>query len=127
MTDVELLAALENGTLPESAFRHETHVRVAYLYLRELGFAAAVDRMATTIRSYAAAKGKAGLYHETITVAFLALINERLRLTGDSGGWPGFAAAHPDLFDRQCLTRYYRPETLASARARQVFVLEERC
>lgn len=126
MTDAELMARLEDGTLPESEFRHAAHVRAAYVYLRESGFAGAVTRMEATIRSYAAAHGKADLYHETITIAFLALINERLRLSGDGGGWAGFAAAHPDLLDRACLTRYYRPETLATPRARQVFVLDER-
>lgn len=126
MTDAELIARLEDGTLPESEFRHAAHVRAAYVYLRESGFAGAIERMGAAIRGYAAARGKDGLYHETITVAFLALINERLRLSGDRGGWAVFAAAHPELLDRACLTRYYRPETLATPRARQVFVLDER-
>jgi hypothetical protein len=30
------------------------------------------------------------------------------------------------LLDRAYLARYYRPETLATPRARQVFVLDER-
>jgi hypothetical protein len=126
MTDAELIARLEDGTLPESEFRHAAHVRAAYIHLRESGFAGAIERMGAAIRGYAAARGKAGLYHETITVAFLVLINERLRLSGDGSGWVGFAAAHPELLDRACLTRYYRPETLATPRARQVFVLDER-
>lgn len=126
MTDAELVAALEDGTLPEAQFRHDAHVRAAYHYLRELGLPGAIARMAAAIRNYAAARGKDRLYHETITVAFLALINERLQLSGDGGGWAGFAAANPDLFERDCLARFYRPETLASPTARRVFVLEAR-
>jgi len=45
MTDGEFLAALEDCTLPESAFHHVDHVRAAYLYLRNGGFAEAIARL----------------------------------------------------------------------------------
>ena len=123
MTDAELLAALEDCSLPESAFRHATHLRAAYLYLRSGSFPEAIARMSKSLRSYAAAHGKSDLYHETITVAFLALINERIATRGDGGGWEGFAAANPDLFDKRLLRHYYRPETLETPIARKTFVL----
>jgi hypothetical protein len=126
MTDSQFLAALEGCTLPGTEFRHAAHVRAAYLYLREGSFADAIARMSATLRRYAGAHDKPGLYHETITVAFLSLINERLQRDGDGGGWPGFAAAHRDLLDGRILARYYRPETLKSQIAREVFVLEAR-
>jgi hypothetical protein len=125
MTDAELVAALENGSLPESEFRHRNHVRVAYIYLRGLTFPEAIERMSGALRSYATAKGKQNLYHETITIAFLALINERIARNGDGGGWEGFAAANPDLLDKRFLSHYYRRETLGSPVARKVFVLGE--
>ena len=125
MNEAELAAALEDGSLPESEFRHRQHLQVGYYYLREFGFAEAISRMARALRSYATARGKEQLYHETITVAFLSLINERIARTGDGGGWEGFAAANPDLLDRRLLSHYYRPETLHSAIARKVFVMGE--
>jgi hypothetical protein len=60
-----------------------------------------------------------------VTVAFLALINERIARNGDGGGWEGFAAANPDLLDRRLLSHYYRPETLSSPVARRAFVIGE--
>jgi len=66
-----------------------------------------------------------GSPHETITVAFLALINERIALGGDHG-WESFAAANPDLFGRNSLAPFYAPEELASPEARRVFLLPRR-
>jgi hypothetical protein len=122
MTDAEFLAALEDASLPPAAFRHDAHLRAAYLYLRQNGFEGAIARMRAALRRYAAVRGRPGLYHETITVAFLALVNERLH-GGRAKDWPGFAAENRDLFDKRILSCYYRPETLESPLAREVFLL----
>jgi hypothetical protein len=126
MTDAEFLAALESGTLPEADFNHAGHVRAAWLYLRQGSFPEALARMSGALRTYAATHGKPDRYHETITVAYLALINERLLLRGGGdGGWQGFLEQNHELLDRRLLTHYYRPETLASPAARRVFILGE--
>ena len=125
MTDAEFLAALESATLPEAAFNHAGHVRAAWLYLRQGSFPEALAKVSAALRAYATAHGKPDRYHETITVAFLALINERLQLRGDGGDWRSFLEANHDLLDRRLLMHYYRPETLASSAARRVFILGE--
>ncbi len=122
MTDAEFLAALESAHLAPSCFRHADHLRAAYLYLRQSGFEGAITRMRRALTRYAAAHGRPGLYHETITVAFLALVNERLSGPADRG-FEAFAADNAELFDKHFLANYYRPETLASPRAREVFLL----
>jgi hypothetical protein len=86
---------------------------------------AAIDRMRATLQDYAAFLGHASRYHETVTVAFMSLVNTH-RQPGGYGDWDEFAALNPELFDGALLGRYYAPETLASARARQSFVLEKR-
>jgi len=123
MTDAEFLVSLESGTLPESELDHAGHVRAAWLYLRQGSFPEALARMSGTLRNYAAAHAKPDRYHETVTVAYLALINERLLLRG--GGWRGFLEQNHELLERRLLTHYYRPETLASPAARRVFILGE--
>ena len=125
MTDAEFLAALESGALPEADFDHAGHVRAAWLYLQQGSFPQALGRMSAALRNYAAVLGKPDRYHETITVAYLALINERLALRGDGGGWRAFLEQNHELLDRRLLTHYYRPETLASPAARRVFILGE--
>jgi hypothetical protein len=98
-------------------------VRAGYLYLRSGSFGQAIERTAATIRRYATSLGVPGKYHETITVAYLAVIQERLAERGDGGGWDGFAAANPELFERDLLLKWYPSEQLKSTVARQVFVL----
>jgi hypothetical protein len=68
-----------------------------------------------------------GLYHETITVAYLLLINERLSGNRDLD-WETFAARNRDLlaWKPSLLDRLYAPETLASDRARDVFLMPDR-
>jgi hypothetical protein len=124
MTDAEFLEAFESCTLPESAFDHRNHLRAAWLYLQAHSFPDAIARMSAALKRYTAHLGKPGRYHETITVAYMAVINERLERTG-RGGWSAFLEANADLLDRRLLTHYYRPETLASAAARRIFLLGE--
>jgi hypothetical protein len=99
------------------------HVRAGYLYLQQLDFPQALARLCTVLKRYAAALGKSDRYHETVTVAFLALINERLRDSGEGGGWESFAEAHPELLRRDALGAFYPAEVLETARARRMFIL----
>jgi len=125
MTDDDFLARLEDGSLPAASFRHRDHIRAGYLYVRRHGFAGAVAAMARALRSFAAAKGRPGLYHETITVAFVALINRHYVADDGAGDFEAFAAAHPDLFVPGLLDRFYPPGQLDTAEARAVFVLPQ--
>src|SRR3954462_10112194 len=105
-SDADFLAALEDGTLPLAAFDHRAHLRAGYLYVAHHGFGGAVDRFARTLKAFAARHGKDGLYHETITVAFLALINEHAA-AGGAEEWEAFIAANPELLDRDTLRHFY--------------------
>jgi len=121
--DARFLAALEAATLPPEQFDHAAHLRAGYLYLREAAFPQATATMCSTLARYTRAIGRPGRYHETITVAFMALINERMRRDGDRGGWPQFRAANPQFFRSDVLLGYYPREVLESAEARAAFTL----
>ena len=58
----------------------------------------------------------------------MALVAERLDTTGADLDWGEFARRNADLlvWSPSILDRYYEPETLASDRARRVFVLPDR-
>jgi hypothetical protein len=128
MSDDELIAQLEACTLPEGRFHHADHLHAAWLYLTRFTVTEAIARFSRALRSYSASLGKADRYHETITWAYLLLINERIRRSGPVATWEQFAAAHPDLFDwkNSILLRYYREETLRSEMARLFFVMPDR-
>jgi hypothetical protein len=128
MNDCDFLAAFEAGTLPEGSFHHRDHVRAAWLLLREESPAAALGRFSAALKRFAAARGKTRLYHETITWAYVLLINERVQRGSRPLGWEDFASANPDLLTWRpsVLDRYYTPETLESDLARRAFVLPDR-
>jgi hypothetical protein len=127
MDDREFLAAFEGGTLPEEAFHHRDHIRLAWLMLGEAPLGEALARFTAGLRRFAARHGKAGLYHETITWAYVFLIHERMR-RGEPATWEEFAVANPDLLTWRpsILGAYYREETLRSDLARRSFVLPDR-
>jgi len=131
----QLIAALEDCTLPAAALDHRAHVQAGFGYLQRHGYAGALIAMATALRRFAVYHGKHGLYHETVTAAFLALIHQRMAEDLAAEGqqialagaqaleWERFAAAHPDLFASDLLARYYPKDTLRSDLARHCFVL----
>jgi hypothetical protein len=121
----DLMAAFEAGTLDPAAFRHADHVQLAWAHLRHDAPPRALDRFCAGLRRLAAAAGKPERYHETITWAFLLLINERMERTGRELDWDEFARRNPDLlrWRPSILEDYYPPDVLASDLARRVFVL----
>lgn len=122
-----LLQAFLDTTLPSDQFHHQQHVEVAWRFVRNYGMPAALGEFTTAVKRFADAKGATGLYHETITWAFLLLIAER-QAKCEADRWEVFAAANPDLlvWKPSILERYYSSEILKSDLARKVFVFPDR-
>lgn len=127
MTNQQIVAEFEHGRAPGGSFHHADHVRVAFAYLSEFAFPDAVTRFRDALTRFAVGAGKPQLYHETITLAYLALINQRR--AGQQQSWDEFSRENPDLlvWKNGVLSRYYRPETLNSDLARKTFVLPDLC
>lgn len=127
-TDEELVEAFESCVLADEDFRHEEHVRVAWTYLSNLPPLEALQRFSTALKRFATHHGADGLYHETITWAYVLLIHERMAQGRAGESWQHFRVRNPDLmvFKGGALECYYRPETLRSELARRVFVLPDR-
>lgn len=121
-----LVTAFRDGSLPASAFHHRDHVRLAWLYVRQHGASAAAAAFTADLQRFAVAKGVPGLFHATITGAYMALVAER-RVESAGEVWDDFAAAHPDLLTWKpgILDRYYSAERLWSATARAQFLLPD--
>jgi hypothetical protein len=127
--DLRFVADFEALTLPIEKFGHAEHVRLAFLYFSTYEPLAAIDRFATKLQRFAASAGKATLYHETITWAFLFIIRERMaRSTRRPLRWSNFARDNPDLFTegKGLLGKFYREETLNSPLARTTFLFPDR-
>lgn len=127
MTDEELIRCFEAAQEPPAGFHHREHVRVAWWYARRAPLATALQQFRDGLLRFAEAHGATAKYHETITVAFMLLVHERACDARDES-WDQFAARNADLlaWNPSILDRYYRPETLASDRARRSFVWPDR-
>jgi hypothetical protein len=120
----EELRALETGAIDPSAFPHSEHVRLAYGMLERYPFGEAVSRFSRGVKLLAEKAGRPEVYHETITVAFLAVIGER-RARAQSNNWSDFKANNSDLFEKRCLGKWYGAEQLRSDLARRTFCLPQ--
>jgi hypothetical protein len=127
MNDWDFVDAFEPCAIPSGDFRHADHVRLAWIYLREHPLLEAIERFTTSLQRFATHHGVPGLYHETITWAYLLIIHERMQRDDSPKDWESFRAANRDLFNWKpsVLDRYYAPGTLKSALARRTFVLPD--
>jgi len=116
------LLALETGTLDPAMLPHSEHVRLGYEMLGRYPFGEAVARFSRGLRLIAAKGGRPEVYHETITVAFLAVIGER-RVRAGHDSWDDFKNKNRDLLDKRCLEKWYDADCLRSELAHKTFCL----
>ena len=107
--------------------------RLAWLLLREAPPLRVAERLREGLSAFALRAGKPGLYHETITCAYVFIINERMRRmgrgreSGSAASFDDFSAANPDLFRARpsVLAAYYSDGALASDLARSTFLMPD--
>ena len=122
------MSRVSDCTLPNTDFRHADHVRLTWLYLRKYPLLEALDRFIVGLKRFAASKGHASLYHETITWAFVLIVNERIERFGRDHTWPEFEERNGDLIrdGRAVLGGFYSAEVIESDLARRVFLMPDR-
>ncbi len=121
LSDAAFLAALRDGSLPPERFHHGDHLRLAWLTLQARPLPAAALEIRRTIRAFASHHGKAAIYHETITTAWIALLASHSETT-----FIEFLTANEDLLSAKLLERYWSPQTLFSAAAKQAWMPPDR-
>ena len=101
---------------------------MAFLYLQKHTPLEALGRFSSALARFAAANGNPNLYNETITWALLLLIRERVARADSPQTWAEFSASNTDLlrWDDNILKKYYRPETLSSELAKNVFLFPDK-
>jgi hypothetical protein len=124
--DKTFLESFENCTLPFPEWHHRAHVKVAYLYLRELPFEEALAKARQNIQRYNAATNTPETlergYHETITVAWLRLVHFTLAEYGAAASADEFIEAQEHLLNRKALRFFYSRDRIVSWRAKAEFV-----
>lgn len=125
-SDAEFLAEFEAQRWPLERWRHRDHVRLAYLYARDLSFEAAAEKLRTGIKAHNKAHGIADTptsgYHETMTLAWLKLVCLVLAQYGPEADGESFCEAHPELMQKKTLRLFYSRDRFMSPEAKTSFV-----
>jgi hypothetical protein len=112
-TDADFLARFEQGQIDPASFTHEQHLRLAWCCL-QADAASAPQRICHLIRDFATRAGAASKYHETMTMAWLRIVDAH------RDGEPDFDSylhANPQLLDRSLCSRHYSAERMEEGRA----------
>ena len=130
MTDAEIEAfvrSFEDGSLPRSEWTHSSHLVVALWYLSRHPRDEATRLVRDGIRRYNHIHGRDSGYHETITLAWIAVIARFLARCDRARPISVLAEALVDRCgDKDYLLRYYSREVLMSDAARQAWVQPDR-
>lgn len=121
------ICAFEDGTLPRSEWTHDRHLVMALWYSTRHPRDEATTLVREGIRRYNQKGGKPDGYHETITLAWLEVIDRFLTATGRD--WPVSSLAEALLAEcgaKDYLLRHYTRERLFSDEARRGWVPPDR-
>jgi hypothetical protein len=122
MTDDEFLAAFESGVLPNHAFRHREHLRMAWLYVRRHGAEAGTARICEGLQRFAVAHGVPQLYHETLTRFWARLMAHTVEAFPHITRFEDVRACYDGFEDRRLAYRHWRAATLDGPVARRQWV-----
>jgi hypothetical protein len=122
--DCPALERFMRGEVDPAQFPHREHLRMAFEMLARHDFAETVLHYSRALQTMTARAGKPEAFHQTVTIAFLALVAERMA-RGQTDDFAAFARANPDLLEKTVLGRWYGPERLASEAARRTFLLPD--
>ena len=126
MSDGEIGAFIlefESCSLPKSSWTHAKHLIMALWYVRRHGPAEATALVRDGIRRLNASQGNTTGYHETITLAWLAVIGCFLEGRDESRSVADLSAELlEECGDKDHLLRYYSRDRLFSEEARARWV-----
>ena len=124
-----LVSAFEAGTVDPAGFRHREHLYVAWCYLRALPVEEALARYVRNLRALTAKLGVPGKFHATMTWGYVVLLDGAMRDPELAhADFEALVRRYPSLLDskRGALFEYYDEGELATAVARERFVLPRR-
>lgn len=125
-SDDDFMREFEARRWPLERWHHRDHVRLAYLCLRAGDLEQAANRIRSGIKAHNAAHGIIDAptrgYHETMTIAWLRLVQFILTEYGPEATAEAFCDAHPELLEKKALRLFYSKDLFMSARAKAEFV-----
>jgi hypothetical protein len=123
LSDREFVAAFEACSFPPGDFHHAGHVRLARIYLRELGESGAQQKMLEGIARLVVHSGAPRKFHHTATVAWVRLVAVAVAKNPATVSFEEWITGFPELTDKGLLSLHYSQERFGSEEAR-VFWIE---
>lgn len=120
MTDTEFLFQFESCQLPKDNFNHLGHLRITWLYLKNLPVEVAVEKVSNGIMRYATHLGVKQIYHETLTRAWIYLVKQSMSCSDQN--FSQFIQRNHQLFNKKILTEYYSSSILNSDFAKEKWI-----
>jgi hypothetical protein len=118
LSDDVFVGEFEACRYPKDRFRHADHIRLAWIYVRQNDYATAEDRMRRSIRQFAQKAGAEQKYHESMTIAWMRLVQIGSHLSARINNFEEFAHAHGWLLNKDAIFEFYSPGRLNSDQAR---------
>lgn len=114
--------SFERCEIPNEAFRHREHLRLAWICLCESDLDRAARRVSKGIRRYAEHHGASRKYHETLSAAWVRIVALAIAESPDAAGFDELLAAQPHLLDKKLPLKHYSPRRLWNDAARERWV-----
>ena len=121
MNDPDFLLQFENCTLPKENLTHKGHIRLAWLYLSKSSLTEASDAITTGIQKFAASIGASHIYNETLTLAWIYLVNDAMQ-KNNQDTFDKFILVNQYLLESTLPLQFYTKECLYSDAAKQHWV-----
>lgn len=114
------------GQFPAESWKHREHVKAAYLCLRRYALSEATEQMrrglAALNTSHKAPNEIDRGYHETMTMAWMRVVDVTMRVCGAESDSDAFCEKHPHLMQKTLMRLFYSKERIMTWDAKQRFV-----
>lgn len=123
LSDREFEQAFANAELPPALFTHESHLRLAWIHVQQLGLEGAIEIVCEQLKNYTRVHAAEQKYHHTLTVAALRMVWHFYQQMPDAE-FPRFIETFPRLKTqfKELLFTHYSPELVQNPQAREVWM-----
>jgi len=125
-SDSVFVQAFESCAIPLSEWSHRSHIRMAWIYLRLLPPAEAIAEVRTGLQRFVAAHAVPDSlergYHETITVAWMRLVESAMTHHCQCDSSDAFCDAMPHLLCQTLLRVFYSRDRIRTPAAKAGFI-----
>lgn len=114
------------GQFPPEEWKHREHIKAAYLCLRRYSLTEATEQMRRGLAALNAAHKAPNEidrgYHETMTVAWMQVVDVTMRVFGTECDADTFCDKHPHLMQKTLMRLFYSKDRIMTWDAKQRFV-----